>query len=74
MSLQKAKVIDQKEYLKKYLSGDKEKKKKKKDKKLKKTAKVKIIDDDAYEDNGQVKSVFEPEGKSESSNCCPRTL
>lgn len=53
MSLQKAKVIDQKEYLKKYLSGDKEKKKKKKDKKLKKTAKVKIIDDDAYEDNGQ---------------------
>ncbi|KAH8346219.1 hypothetical protein KR067_012369 [Drosophila pandora] len=53
MSLQKAKVIDQKEYLKKYLSGDKEKKKKKKDKKLKKAAKVKIIDDDAYEDNGQ---------------------
>ncbi|EDV34041.1 uncharacterized protein Dana_GF20705 [Drosophila ananassae] len=53
MSLQKVKVIDQKEYLKKYLSGDKEKKKKKKDKKLKKTAKVKIIDDDAYEDNGQ---------------------
>ncbi|XP_017091821.2 BUD13 homolog [Drosophila bipectinata] len=53
MSLQKAKVIDQKEYLKKYLSGDKEKKKKKKDKKHKKAAKVKIIDDDAYESNGQ---------------------
>ncbi|KAH8346493.1 hypothetical protein KR084_001549 [Drosophila pseudotakahashii] len=49
MSMQKAKIIDQKEYLKKYLSGDKEKKKKKKEKKHKKGAKVKIIDDDAYE-------------------------
>ncbi|XP_016999168.2 BUD13 homolog [Drosophila takahashii] len=49
MSMQKAKIIDQKEYLKKYLSGDKEKKKKKKEKRHKKGAKVKIIDDDAYE-------------------------
>ncbi|XP_068157584.1 BUD13 homolog isoform X1 [Drosophila tropicalis] len=49
MSISNAKVIDQKEYLKKYLSGDKEKKKKKhKQKKHKKAAKVKIIDDDAY--------------------------
>ncbi|KAH8278508.1 hypothetical protein KR018_004320 [Drosophila ironensis] len=50
MSAAKPKVIDQKAYLKKYLSGDKEKKKKKREKKLKKSAKVKIIDDDAYED------------------------
>ncbi|KAL9889185.1 uncharacterized protein ACN427_008564 [Glossina fuscipes fuscipes] len=47
MSLKSTKKIDQKEYLKKYLSGDKIKKKKKKDKKRKKeTATVKIIDDD----------------------------
>ncbi|EDW38614.1 GL12707 [Drosophila persimilis] len=52
MSMQNGKIIDQKAYLKKYLSGDKEKKKKKKEKKHKKTAKVKIIDDDAYEDDG----------------------
>ncbi|BFF90355.1 BUD13 homolog [Drosophila madeirensis] len=52
MSMQNGKIIDQKAYLKKYLSGDKEKKKKKKDKKHKKSAKVKIIDDDAYEDGG----------------------
>ncbi|XP_055908616.1 BUD13 homolog [Eupeodes corollae] len=38
--------ISQKEYLKKYLSGDK--KKKKKDKKLKTKATVKIIDDDVH--------------------------
>ncbi|EDW84790.1 uncharacterized protein Dwil_GK14304 [Drosophila willistoni] len=56
MSMSNAKVIDQKEYLKKYLSGDKEKKKKKhKQKKHKKAAKVKIIDDDAYNsDNREV--------------------
>jgi len=29
MSMQKAKVIDQKEYLKKYLSGDKERRRRK---------------------------------------------
>ncbi|XP_022209444.2 BUD13 homolog [Drosophila obscura] len=52
MSMQNGKIIDQKAYLKKYLSGDKEKKKKKKDKRHKKSAKVKIIDDDAYEDDG----------------------
>ncbi|XP_036331631.1 BUD13 homolog isoform X1 [Rhagoletis pomonella] len=49
MSSHSATKIDQKEYLKKYLSGDKVKKKKK-DKKRKKdfgAAKVKIIDDDA---------------------------
>lgn len=47
MSLKSAKKIDQKEYLKKYLSGNKIKKKKKKDKKRKKeTATVRIIDDD----------------------------
>ncbi|XP_030572057.1 BUD13 homolog [Drosophila novamexicana] len=53
MSMQNAKLINQKEYLKKYLSGDKEKKKKKKEKKHKKSiqAKVKIIDDDAYDAN-----------------------
>ncbi|KAH8311134.1 hypothetical protein KR044_004530 [Drosophila immigrans] len=50
-----AKVINQKEYLKKYLSGDKEGKKKKKHKKQKKSAhsKVKIIDDDAHESNNE---------------------
>ncbi|KAH8385933.1 hypothetical protein KR200_007165 [Drosophila serrata] len=53
MSMQKAKIIDQKEYLKKYLSGDKEKKKKKKEKKHKKSTKVKIIDDDAYDDDNR---------------------
>lgn len=42
--------ISQKEYLKKYLSGDK--KKKKKDKKLKTKATVKIIDDDVHENQG----------------------
>ncbi|XP_034487293.1 BUD13 homolog isoform X2 [Drosophila innubila] len=53
MSTQNAKIINQKEYLKKYLSGDKEKKKKKKHKKHKKStqATVKIIDDDAYDSN-----------------------
>ncbi|ALC47076.1 CG13625 [Drosophila busckii] len=51
MSMQNAKLINQKEYLKKYLSGDKEKKKKKKDKKHKKSTQVKIIDDDAYDSN-----------------------
>ncbi|XP_030374478.1 BUD13 homolog [Scaptodrosophila lebanonensis] len=51
MSMQNTKIIDQKKYLKKYLSGDKEKKKKKKEKKEKKALKkVKIIDDDAYDD------------------------
>lgn len=55
MSMQNAKNINQKEYLKKYLSGDKEKKKKKKDKKHKKStqAKVKIIDDDAHDVNNE---------------------
>lgn len=55
MSMQNAKIINQKEYLKKYLSGDKEKKKKKKDKKHKKSsqAKVKIIDDDAHDINNE---------------------
>ncbi|XP_023161830.2 BUD13 homolog [Drosophila hydei] len=55
MSQQNAKLINQKEYLKKYLSGDKEKKKKKKEKKHKKSAhaKVKIIDDDAYDANNE---------------------
>ncbi|KAH8247569.1 hypothetical protein KR038_006343 [Drosophila bunnanda] len=53
MSMQKAKIIDQKEYLKKYLSGDKEKKKKKKEKKHKKGTKVKIIDDDAYDEDNR---------------------
>ncbi|XP_016961562.1 BUD13 homolog [Drosophila biarmipes] len=54
MSMQKAKIIDQKEYLKKYLSGDKEKKKKRKEKKHKKgAAKVRIIDDDAYDKDDQ---------------------
>lgn len=55
MSMQNAKIINQKEYLKKYLSGDKEKKKKKKDKKHKKSshAKVKIIDDDAHGVNNE---------------------
>ncbi|KAH8404653.1 hypothetical protein KR215_006266 [Drosophila sulfurigaster] len=50
-----AKVINQKEYLKKYLSGDKEGKKKKKHKKHKKThqTKVKIIDDDAHDSNNE---------------------
>lgn len=53
MSQQNAKLINQKEYLKKYLSGDKEKKKKKKEKKHKKSAhaKVKIIDDDDIDAN-----------------------
>ncbi|XP_054747906.1 BUD13 homolog [Anastrepha obliqua] len=49
MSAHASTKIDQKEYLKKYLSGDKSKKKKK-DKKRKRefgSAKVKIIDDDA---------------------------
>uniref|UniRef100_A0A1A9X2C0 BUD13 homolog n=1 Tax=Glossina brevipalpis TaxID=37001 RepID=A0A1A9X2C0_9MUSC len=46
MSLKSIKKIDQKEYLKRYLSGDKIKKKKKKDKKHKKETTVKIIDDD----------------------------
>ncbi|XP_055853509.1 BUD13 homolog [Episyrphus balteatus] len=41
--------INQKEYLKKYLSGDK--KKKKKDKKIKTKATVKIIDDDMHVNN-----------------------
>ncbi|KAM8703670.1 hypothetical protein ACLKA7_008316 [Drosophila subpalustris] len=55
MSTQSAKTINQKEYLKKYLSGDKEKKKKKKHKKHKKStqATVKIIDDDAYDSNNE---------------------
>ncbi|XP_030245819.1 BUD13 homolog isoform X3 [Drosophila navojoa] len=53
MSQKNAKLINQKEYLKKYLSGDKEKKKKKKEKKQRKSAhvKVKIIDDDDYDAN-----------------------
>ncbi|EDV93590.1 BUD13 homolog [Drosophila grimshawi] len=52
MSMQNAKLINQKEYLKKYLSGDKEKKKKKEKKQKKKAdAKVKIIDDDACDAN-----------------------
>lgn len=55
MSSQNSKTINQKEYLKKYLSGDKEKKKKKKSKKEKKSthAKVKIIDDDAHDSNNE---------------------
>ncbi|KAH8359747.1 hypothetical protein KR093_008667 [Drosophila rubida] len=56
MSTQKsAKVINQKEYLKKYLSGDKEGKKKKKHRKHKKSShtKVKIIDDDAHDTNNE---------------------
>uniref|UniRef100_A0A0K8VCG4 BUD13 n=1 Tax=Bactrocera latifrons TaxID=174628 RepID=A0A0K8VCG4_BACLA len=55
MSSHAATKIDQKEYLKKYLSGDKVKKKKK-DKKHKKdfgAAKVKIIDDDVAHDQTQ---------------------
>lgn len=53
--MQNAKIINQKEYLKKYLSGDKERKKKKKDKKHKKSSqpKVKIIDDDAHDINNE---------------------
>lgn len=61
MSSHTSTKIDQKEYLKKYLSGDKVKKKKK-DKKRKKecgVAKVKIIDDDVA--NSQTQEEFDEE-------------